>query len=173
MSHSLVHQMELNHLSSILDQHPGVTFTQPNASVIIRFAPGITPIIVEVSVPNTNTNVKQITVIITAPNGTIIGQPVSSSGTNNVTQLPLTPLPENSTLTITFETNDNHPPANVTISVIACYTPSTATTIVTSGYNCAISDCIDINVNDQFHNNLGDNRHRYDYPCPSIITLFL
>ena len=111
----------------------GVTFIQPDASVTIPFATGITPIVVEVSVPNTNTNVNQIQVIITAPNGTVIVNEVSPPGSNNVTQFPLQPLPENSTLTITFQTNNGNPPANVTISVIACYTPSTSTTLVTSG----------------------------------------
>jgi hypothetical protein len=111
----------------------GVNFNQPDASVTIPFTPGTTPIVVEVSVPNTNTNVNQTTVIITAPNGTVIVNEVSPSGTNTVTQFPLLPLPENSTITITFQTNNDSPPQNVTISVIACYTPSNATTIMTTG----------------------------------------
>jgi hypothetical protein len=111
----------------------GVNFTQPNASVTIPFASGITPIVTEISVPNTNTNVKQITVVITAPNGTVIVTDVSPPGTNAVTNFTVTPLPENSTVTITFQTTDNQPPQNVTISIIACYTPSNATTIVTTG----------------------------------------
>ncbi|CAF3983612.1 unnamed protein product, partial [Rotaria sp. Silwood1] len=32
----------------------------------------------------------------------------------------------------TFGTKNGQPPENVTLSIIACYTPSTATTIVTS-----------------------------------------
>ena len=36
-------------------------------------------------------------------------------------------------MTIIFHTSDDKPPENVTVSVIACYTPSTATSIVTSG----------------------------------------
>jgi uncharacterized membrane protein len=111
----------------------GVNFNQPNASVTISFTPGTTPIVVEVSVPNTNTNVNQTTVVITAPNGTVIVNAVSPPGTNSVTQFPLLPLPENSTITITFQTNNGSPPQNVTISVIACYTPSSATTIMTTG----------------------------------------
>ena len=43
------------------------------------------------------------------------------------------PLPENSTVTVTFHTRDGQPPENVTISIIACYTPSSGTTVVTSG----------------------------------------
>ena len=122
--------------SSPTDLNPGsqgVDFNDVNASVIIPFTPGTTPILTEVSIPNTNTNVDQITVVITAPNGTVIVNEISPPGTNTVTQFPLTPLPEGSTITITFQTNDNNPPENVTISVIACYTPSTATTITTSG----------------------------------------
>jgi hypothetical protein len=111
----------------------GVNFTQQDASVIIPFPPQITPIVTEVSVPNTNTNVNQITVVITTPNGTIIVKQTSPSDTNTVDEFPLEPLPENSTLTITFQTDNGQPPQNVTISVIACYTPSTATTIVTTG----------------------------------------
>jgi hypothetical protein len=111
----------------------GVNFTQQNASVIIPFPPQVTPIVTEVSVPNSNTNVNQIIVVITTPNGTVIVKETSPSDTNTVDQFPLQPLPENSTLTITFQTDNGQPPQNVTISVIACYTPSTATTIVTTG----------------------------------------
>ena len=112
---------------------PGVDFTSTNASVTIPFLPGVTPIIVSVSVPNTDTNVDQITVIVTAPNGTVVVNEVSPTDTNTVTNFPVTPLPENSTVTIIIRTNNNNPPENVTVSVIACYTPSTATTLVTTG----------------------------------------
>ena len=112
---------------------PGVTFEQTNPTVIIPFAPGITAIVKEISVPNTNTNVKEIHVIITAPNGTVIVDLVSPSETNKVTQFPVEKLPEGSKVTIIFVTRGNKPPTNVTISVIACYTPSTSVTIVTSG----------------------------------------
>ena len=112
---------------------PGVDFNDVNGAVIIPFTPDTTPIVTQVSVPNTNTNVDQITVVITAPNGTQIVNVVSPPGTNSVTQFPVTPLPEGSTITVTFHTNDGNPPENVTISVIACYTPSTATTITTTG----------------------------------------
>ena len=112
---------------------PGVTFDEPNPSITIPFPPGITPIVVDISVPNDNTNVKEIRVVITTPDGKVIVNEVSPPGTNRVTDLPKVPLPENSKVTITFVTDDNKPPANVTISVIACYTPSTAVTVVTSG----------------------------------------
>ena len=111
---------------------PGVDFNDVNASVTIPFTPDTTPIVTQVSVPNTNTNVDQITVVITAPNGTQIINVVSPPGTNSVTQFPVTPLPEGSTVTITFHTNDGNPPENVTISVIACYTPATSTTTITT-----------------------------------------
>jgi uncharacterized membrane protein len=112
---------------------PGVDFSETNGSVIIPLPSGITPIVVEISVPNTNTNVNQTIVVITSPNGTVIVNATSPPGSNAVTQFPSEPLPEGSTITITFQTNDGRPPENVTISVIACYTPSTATTIVTTG----------------------------------------
>jgi hypothetical protein len=111
----------------------GVDFIQPNGSIILPFVTGVTPIVAEVSVPNTETNVNQIRVVITASNGTTIVDQVSPSGTNKVKTFPLEPLPENCTMTITFDTTNGNPPENVTISVIACYTPSTTTTIVTSG----------------------------------------
>ena len=119
--------------SDISPDSTGVTFTQTNSAVIIPFPPGITPIVTEVSVPNTDTNVNQITVVITSSNGTVIVNRTSPSGTNTVTTFPVQPLPENSTVTITFQTNNGQPAQNVTISVIACYTPSTATAIVTTG----------------------------------------
>ena len=120
-------------VSQLTPGTPGVDFTTTNASVTIPFLPDITPIVVNVSVPNTNTNIDNITVIITAPNGTVVVNEVSPNGTNTVTNFPVTPLPENSTVTIIFHTSDDKPPENVTVSVIACYTPSTAATIVTSG----------------------------------------
>ena len=119
--------------SDLTPGSPGVTFNEPNPTVTIPFPPGITPIVVDISGPTTNTNVKEIRVVITAPDGTVIVDLVSPPGTNKVTDLPKTPLPENSTVTITFVTDDKQPPENVTISVIACYTPSTAMTVVTSG----------------------------------------
>ncbi|CAF3385338.1 unnamed protein product [Rotaria sp. Silwood2] len=122
--------------TSSLDINPGsagVDFTEGKPSVIIPFAPGTTPIIVTVSVPNTNTNVDKIMVTITEPTGTTIVNQVSPGNTNKVDTFPITPLPENSTMTVTFGTNNGQPPENVTLSVIACYTPATATTIVTSG----------------------------------------
>ena len=119
--------------SDISPDSTGVSFTQTNSAVIIPFPPRITPIVTEVSVPNTDTNVNQIRVVITSPTGTVIFNGTSPSGTNTVTNFPLQPLPENSTVTITFQTNNAQPPQNVTISVIACYTPSTATTIVSTG----------------------------------------
>ncbi|CAF4613023.1 unnamed protein product [Rotaria sp. Silwood2] len=111
----------------------GVDFIEVNPSVTIPFAPGTTPIIVTVSVPNTNTNVDKITVTITEPTGTTIVNQVSPGDTNKVDTFPITPLPENSRMTVTFGTNNGQPPENVTLSVIACYAPATATTIVTSG----------------------------------------
>ena len=112
---------------------PGVNFTSTNASIIIPFPPTITPIIVSVSVPNTNTNVNQITVIITTPNGTVVVNQVSPNGTNTVTQFPVQPLPENSTILVILHTGNEQPPENVTLSITACYTPSTATTVVSTG----------------------------------------
>ena len=111
---------------------PGVDFSETTGSVIIPLPSGITPIVVEISVPNTDTNVNQTIVVITTPSGGVI-EVTSPSGSNKVTQFPTEPLPEGSIITITFQTNDGRPPENVTISVIACYTPSTATTIVTTG----------------------------------------
>ncbi|CAF4516576.1 unnamed protein product [Rotaria sp. Silwood2] len=110
----------------------GVDFIEVNPSVFIPFAPGTTPIIVTVSVPNKNTNVNKITVTITEPTGTTIVNEVSRENTNKVDSFPITPLPENSTMTITFGTTRGQPPENVTLSIIACYTPETATTVVTS-----------------------------------------
>ncbi|CAF1433706.1 unnamed protein product, partial [Rotaria sordida] len=110
----------------------GVDFNEKNSSVIIPFAPGTTPILASVAVPNKNTNVDKITVTITEPSGKTSVQRVSPGNTNKVDTFPITPLPENSKITVTFGTNNNQFPENVTISVIACYTPTTATMIVTS-----------------------------------------
>jgi hypothetical protein len=111
----------------------GVTFTSTNASVTIPFADGITPIVVSVSVLGNTTNVNSIRVIITTPDGTVLVNETSPTGTNTVTPSYLQALPENSTVTIIFQTSDGQPPRDVTVSIYACYTPSTATTIVTTG----------------------------------------
>ena len=111
----------------------GVDFTSTDASITISFPSDITPILVSVSVPNTNTNVVEIIVVITAPDGTVLFNQTSPPGTNSVTGFPVEPLPEGSTLTVIPVTADGSAPQNVTLSVIACYTPSTATTIVTTG----------------------------------------
>jgi hypothetical protein len=112
----------------------GVKFMALYASIRIPLLPGINLIVAQVSVASTITNVNQTRVIVTAPNGTNITDEVSPAGTNTVTQFPTEPLPENSTITITFQTNDGYPPQNVTISVIACIEPSSGTTtILTSG----------------------------------------
>ena len=112
---------------------PGVDFTSSNASITISFPSDVTPIIVNVSVPNTNTNVVEIIVIITAPDGTVLFNQTSPSDTNTVTGFPVEPLPEGSTLTVIPVTADGSAPENVTLSVLACYTPSTAITTVTTG----------------------------------------
>jgi hypothetical protein len=114
---------------------PGVDFiTTQDASIILPLPSGLTPIVVEVSVPNTDTNVIQITVTIKSPDGTVIFTGDSpNDNSNKVTGFPLEPLPEGSTITVTFTTSDGNPPENVTLSVIACYSPATATTIVTTG----------------------------------------
>ena len=112
----------------------GVNFTSPTgSSITITFAPGTTPIIVAVTVPPTNTNVDKITVTIKFPNGTTIVGPISSTSGNTVTNFPLTPLPEGSIVTVTVTTSDGQAPKNVTLSVIACFTPSTAATVVSTG----------------------------------------
>ncbi|CAF4391198.1 unnamed protein product, partial [Rotaria sordida] len=49
----------------------GVDFKEKNSSVIIPFAPGITPILASIAVPNKNTNVNNITVTITEASGKI------------------------------------------------------------------------------------------------------
>ena len=111
----------------------GVNFTAPNGSVVIRFAPGISPYVDQVFVASPLTNVISIRVILTSPDGEELVNQLSPSGTNKVTGLSTIQLPENSTVTIIFYTANNEPPQNVTVSIIACFEPSTATTIVTSG----------------------------------------
>ena len=111
----------------------GVDFAKLNGSIQAKFAHGVTPIITQVTVPPINTNVIRILVTITSPAGNILFGPQNSTSGTSVTNFPVTPYPEDSILTVTFGTNDNQPPENVTLSVIACYTPSTAATVVSTG----------------------------------------
>lgn len=112
---------------------PGVNFTTTTASITVPFTPGVTPIVTQVTVPPNNTNVNGITVTIRGPDGTPIVGPTTSKSGNTVTAFPVVPLPANSTLTVNFTTSDGRPAENVTLSVIACYTPSTAATVVSTG----------------------------------------
>ena len=114
-------------------QGVGVDFSTVNGSVTVPFAPGVTPIVTKVTGPLGNTNVIAIIVTVKSPNGTVLAGPITSPSGNTVTNFSVTPLPENSTLTVTFLTSDGKPPQNVTLSVIACYTPSTAATVVSTG----------------------------------------
>ena len=112
----------------------GVDFTPTEpASILVKFAPGVTPIVTQVTVPSTNTNVIVVIVEIISPDGTTVVKRITSTSGNTVTGFPVEPLPEGSTLKITFETSDGQPPQNVTLSVIACFKPSTAATIVSTG----------------------------------------
>ena len=112
---------------------PGVDFNTTSGSISVPFGPGVTPILVNVTVPPTNTNVNQITVTITSPSGAVLLGPLTSPSGNSVTNFSVTPLPVNSILKVTFNTSDGRPAENVTLSVIACYTPSTAATVVSTG----------------------------------------
>lgn len=110
---------------------PGVDFTTTNGSVVIPLAPNASPIIVEVSIPNANTNVDEITVIVKGPDGEALFTGVSPSDTNSVA-FPNTPFPEGSEIIVTFSTNDNQSPVNVTLSIFACYIPTTRGTAPSS-----------------------------------------
>ena len=112
----------------------GVDFTPTApASIAVKFAPGETPIVTQVTVPPQNTNVIAITVEIISPDGTTVVKRITSTSGNTVTGFPVEPLPEGTTIKVTFETSDGQPPQNVTLSVIACFKPSTAATIVSTG----------------------------------------
>jgi hypothetical protein len=112
----------------------GVNFTSvTDSSITITFPPGKTPILFSVTVPPINTNVDRITVTIKLPNGTTIVRPISSTSGNTVANFPLTPLPEGSIIIVTVTTSDGQAPVNVTLSVIACFTSSTAATVVSTG----------------------------------------
>ncbi|CAF3556554.1 unnamed protein product [Adineta steineri] len=111
----------------------GVNFTTTYGSVIMQFPQDITPILVSISIPNLNTNVLYITVVIKDSTGKILFTGMSREGTNKVDNFQQTPYPPGITVTITFKTRDGKPAEHVTISIIACYTPSTATMVATSG----------------------------------------
>lgn len=107
--------------------HPrgaGVDFGSTEASMSFVIAPGVTAIITQVTVPTRNTNVDQIIVSITAPDGTVTFGPSNSTGGNTVTGFPTHPLPTGSTVIIALCTSDGQPPQNVTLDVTACYTVS-------------------------------------------------
>jgi hypothetical protein len=111
----------------------GVTFTSKTASIAIEFAPSITPIVEYLSIADkTITNVNQISVTIIGSNGATIEILNSPVGNTVLTGFPDTPLPASSTLFITFQTSDQAPPQNVTLSIIACFHPELTTP---SGYS--------------------------------------
>ncbi|CAF2003035.1 unnamed protein product [Rotaria magnacalcarata] len=115
----------------------GVTFTSQTAEIEIELAPFIAPIIEYLSIANTTiTNVNRLYITIIASNGSTIRTLDSSVGSTVVTGFPDTPLPVNSTLLITFDTNDQKPPSAVTLSILACFHPELSTTVIstTSGH---------------------------------------
>lgn len=119
--------------SDINPDGTGVDFIVKNPVITIPLAPGASPILVEIALPKENTNVKEIRVIVTGPEGSPIFDATSPPGTNKIDEFPATPIPENSVIVIIPLSSNGQPPENVTVSVLACYTPSTGTTVVTSG----------------------------------------
>jgi hypothetical protein len=117
----------------VLPNGPGVDFTTTNESITATVASGVTPILYSVSGPIYDTNVNTITVTVTSSTGQVILTKTSPPNTNTITDFEPTPLPEGSVITVTLTTKDGAPAENVTLSIIACYTPSTAPTIVTTG----------------------------------------
>ena len=111
----------------------GVTFLSKTSTIIIDLAPSITPIVEYVSIANTTiTNVKRVFVTILDSKGSTIEKLSSPEDSTVVTGFPTSPLPANSTLLITFATNDSQPPYNVTISIIACFHPEMSVTTVST-----------------------------------------
>lgn len=121
----------------LLPTGPGVSFTTTTGSIKVTFAPDKAPILGSVTGPTKNTNVDTITVTITRPDGSLVVPPITSTSGNKVVDLPVTPLPAGSSVTLTFTTKDGLPAQNVTVSVIACITPSTAATVVSTGVTTA------------------------------------
>lgn len=120
----------------------GVTFLSNGGSIEIEFNPLITPIVEYVSIANkTITNVNQLSVIIIALNGSVISTLDSPVGVTVITGFPIIPLPAGSTLYFTFQTSNQMPPQNVTLSIIACFHPELTTTGVstTLSYSTATS----------------------------------
>ncbi|CAF3508414.1 unnamed protein product [Didymodactylos carnosus] len=118
----------------------GVTFNQsptssPESTISIKFPTHTTPIVHRVSIatPSTNTNVKQIEVVVLAPNKTTLFNAISTLDNPTVTNFPTTAFPSDVTLVVTIlSTTDNSPAKNVTISIIACLTPQTTVLYSTS-----------------------------------------
>ena len=98
----------------------GVTFLTDNGYIAITIAPGVTPIVEYISIANTTiTNVIQVTVAIVGQSSNAILN--SPAGSTVVTGFPTTPLPENTTFIIAFKTATRQYPANVTLSIVACF----------------------------------------------------
>ena len=123
--------------ADLLPTGPGVSFTTPTGTIKVTFAPDKTPIIGSVTGPTKNSNVVSITVTITRPDGSLVVPAITSTSGNKVVDFPVTPLPPGSSLTVTPTTKDGSPAQNVTLSVIACLTPSTAATVVATGSTTA------------------------------------
>jgi hypothetical protein len=118
---------------NIHSEGEGVTFTSKTSLISIEIAPSITPIIEYISVPNKAiTNVNRLIVTIVGSDGSNLGTLKSELNSTIVSGFPITPLPENTTLLITFNTKDGTFPRNVTISVLACYHPSVSPTATSS-----------------------------------------
>lgn len=121
----------------LLPTGPGVSFTSTKGSIKVTFAPDKTPIIGSVTGPTKNSNVDSIIVKIFGPDGSLVVPAITSTSGNKVVDFPVTPLPPGSTIQVEFTTKDGQRPENVTLSVIACITPSTAATVTAPGSTTA------------------------------------
>lgn len=120
-----------SHRPSIPNINPGgegVTFTSTVSVIAISIAPSIRPIIEYVSIANPKiTNVNRLFVSVIGPDGFSLQSLKSPAGKTVVTGFSSTPLPENTTLLISFQTVGGVAPANITLSVIACFEPLVTT----------------------------------------------
>ena len=113
---------------AVVNLHPnrsGVDFQSKQAAISFFIPPDVTAIITRITVPTGSTNVNQIIVTITAPDGTVIFGPSTSTSSNTVTGFPTGPLPTGSTIIVALSNSDGQAPQKVTLEMIACYTAST------------------------------------------------
>jgi hypothetical protein len=103
----------------------GINFVTKNEKIEIKLPEDRPTRLTSIEVPPGKTNVNQVTVTITTPDGKIVFSGTSPKGSTVVLIPGDQEFPAGSTVTITLKTNNNQPAQSVTLNMTGCFESST------------------------------------------------